>query len=239
MTQRAARTVDWSDPASWSVIVTGGSAGLGAAMCRVLAKAGASVVSLDRRPSSDVDTIEADLADSSAAAAATVDAVQRLGVADAVVCCAGTDVPGPFGAIERATWDRIVGVNLLGTAAVIRAALPSLEAGGGRVVTVASTLGHRVVSDATAYCASKFGVVGFTRALAAEYRGRVGVTLLTPGGMRTSFFDDRDDKYKPPADAVLADPEEVAQTILWTLSRPAGLEVKELAVMAPNEGSWP
>ena len=60
---------------------------------------------------------------------------------------------------------------------------PHLERASGRVVTVASTLGFRVFPDATAYCASKFGVVGFTRALAAELAGRVGVTMLVPGGM--------------------------------------------------------
>jgi NAD(P)-dependent dehydrogenase (short-subunit alcohol dehydrogenase family) len=229
----------WSDPSSWSVVVTGGSSGLGAAVCRCLAEVGAGVVSLDRRPSEAVDTIVTDLADSGAAETSTRQAIDRLGGVDAVVCCAGTDVPGPFGATDRETWDRIVAVNLFGTAAVVRAAMPELERGGGRVVTVASTLGHRAVGDATAYCASKFGVVGFSRALAAEYKGRVGVTLLTPGGMHTAFFDERDDRYKPPPDAVLADPVEVARSVVWALGRPDGVEVKELAVMAPGEGSWP
>jgi len=95
------------------------------------------------------------------------------------------------------------------------------------------------VGDATAYCASKFGVVGFTRALTAECQGRVGVTLLTPGGMHTAFFDDREERYRPPADAVLADPGEVAAAVVWCLGRPEGIEVRELAIMAPVEGSWP
>jgi NADP-dependent 3-hydroxy acid dehydrogenase YdfG len=229
----------WADPTTWSVIVSGGSSGLGAAVCRHLTKVGASAVSLDRRPGDDVPTIEVDLADTGAATAATRAAIDRLGGVDAVVCCAGADVPGALGDVDAQVWDRIVGVNLLGTASVVRAALPSLEERRGRVVTVASTLGHRAVADATAYCASKFGVVGFTRALTAECRGRVGVTMLTPGGMQTGFFDDRDDRYKPPADAVLADPDEVAQSIIWCLGRPEGIEVRELAVMAPVEGSWP
>ena len=67
-------------------------------------------------------------------------------------------------------WEQVVLVNLLGTAAVVRAALPYLKRQRGPVVTVASTLGIKAVGDATAYCASKFGVVGFTRALAAETR---------------------------------------------------------------------
>lgn len=231
------RTSERSTPSR--VIVTGGSSGLGAAICRRLAEAGSTVVSIDRRPSEHVGTVEADLGDSAAAEHATRTAIDRLGGVDAVVCCAGTDVPAPFTEVDRATWDRIVTVNLLSTAAVVRAAMPLLEEGGGRVVTVASTLGHRAVGDATAYCASKFGVVGFTRALAAEFKGRVGVTLLTPGGMHTAFFDERDEKYRPPADASLADPVDVADTVVWALSRPDGVEVKELAVMSPAEGSWP
>jgi NAD(P)-dependent dehydrogenase (short-subunit alcohol dehydrogenase family) len=229
----------WTEPESWRTIVTGGSSGLGAAVCRRLAGLGGAVVSIDRRPAHDVHTIEADLARSAAAAGAVREAVERLGGLDAVVCCAGIDVPGPLAEVPAERWDQVVAVNLIGTAAVVRAALPHLADGSGRIVTVASTLAHKAVGDATAYCASKFGVVGFTRALAAEYRGRLGVTLLTPGGMHTGFFDDRDERYKPPADAVLADPAQIAEAVVWALSRPDGLDVKELAVMASGEASWP
>jgi NAD(P)-dependent dehydrogenase (short-subunit alcohol dehydrogenase family) len=130
-------------------------------------------------------------------------------------------------------------VNLLGTVAVVRAALPSLIERRGRIVTVASTLAHRGVADATAYCASKFGVVGFTRALTAEMKGRVGVTLLTPGGMNTGFFDGRDEKYRPGPDARLCDPRDVAETVVFALSRPPECEIKELVVAGPTEDSWP
>jgi short-subunit dehydrogenase len=130
-------------------------------------------------------------------------------------------------------------VNLLGTAAVVRAALPYLTQSHGRVVTVASTLGLRALSDASAYCASKFGVVGFTRALAVETAGEVGVTLLIPGGMRTAFFDDRTEQYKPGPDAELNRPEDVAQAVVFALSQPAGCEVRELVVTPSREPSWP
>jgi short-subunit dehydrogenase len=132
-----------------------------------------------------------------------------------------------------------VAVNLLGTAAVVRAALPWLRAVHGRVVTVASTLGHRAVSDATAYCASKFGVVGFTRALTAELKGEVGVTMLTPGGMQTAFFDEREERYKPPPDLELCDPAQVADAVVFALPRPPGCEVRELVFTPSNESSWP
>src|SRR5439155_17566520 len=137
--------------------------------------------------------------------------------------------------IAGGDWERVVAVNLLGTAAVVRAAVPYLKRTHGHVVTVASTLGVKAVGDATAYCAAKFGVVGFTRALAAELAGEVGVTLLIPGGMRTAFFDARDEKYKPPPDAPLNDPAHVAATVVFALSQPAGCAVRELVVCSTVE----
>lgn len=74
-------------------------------------------------------------------------------------------MPGPLASVPTESWNRVIAVKLIGTAAVVRAASPELERSRGRVVIVASTLAHCAVSDATAYCASKFGVVGFTRAL--------------------------------------------------------------------------
>jgi NAD(P)-dependent dehydrogenase (short-subunit alcohol dehydrogenase family) len=169
-----------------------------------------------------------------------VDAVAREhGAIAGVVTAAGIDACGRLADVDADAWERVVAVNLLGTAAVVRAALPHLERSQGRVVTVASTLGLKAVSDATAYCASKFGVVGFTRALAAETAGRVGVTLLIPGGMRTRFFDGRPEQYKPGADARLADPSEIAQAVVFALSRPAGVELRELVMAVDTEPSWP
>jgi NAD(P)-dependent dehydrogenase (short-subunit alcohol dehydrogenase family) len=170
-------------------------------------------------------------------------AVRRAGEAhgglDAVVTAAGTDACGDLEDVDADAWDRVVAVNLLGTAAVVRAALPYLERTRGRVVTVASTLGVRALPAATAYCASKFGVVGFTRALAAELGDRVGVTLLIPGGMRTRFFDGRPDEFKPAADQHLNRPEDVARSVLFALRQPAGCELRELLVAPATEPSWP
>jgi NAD(P)-dependent dehydrogenase (short-subunit alcohol dehydrogenase family) len=180
-----------------------------------------------------------DLADSKDAEEAVRRVAEQHGRLDAVVTCAGIDVPGALADVPTETWERIVAVNLLGTAAVVRAALPWLERSRGKVVTVTSTLGHRAVGDGTAYCASKFGVVGFTRALMAELSGRVGVTLLTPGGMSTHFFDGRDEQYKPGPDAELCDPAHVAAGVLFALSQPPGAEVRELVLAGPTEPSWP
>jgi NAD(P)-dependent dehydrogenase (short-subunit alcohol dehydrogenase family) len=223
------------------VLVTGGASGLGAAVVEAIATRRGTPIVLDRqRPGGDVDFEQTDLADTRAAERAVARAVERHGGLDAVVTAAGTDSCGKLGDVPGEDWDRVVAVNLLGTAAVVRAALPALErAENGRVVTVASTLGLRVLSDATAYCASKFGVVGFSRALALEMAGRVGVTLLVPGGMRTHFFDGRDPAYQPPPDAQLAPPEEVAAAVLFALERPRGIELRELVMCPSEETSWP
>ena len=223
-----------------AVLVTGGASGLGAAVALAVRAAGGRPSVLDLvAPPFDVDHQLVDLADRAAAAAAVDTAAERLGRLDAVVTAAGVDACGPLDGVPADAWERVVTVNLLGTAAVVRAALPSLEASGGTVVTVASTLGHNAVGDATAYCASKFGVVGFTRALAAETAGRVGVTLLVPGGMHTAFFDGRPEQYKPGADAKLNRPEDVAQAVLFALCQPPGCEARELLVAPSTESSWP
>jgi NAD(P)-dependent dehydrogenase (short-subunit alcohol dehydrogenase family) len=223
-----------------TVLVTGGASGLGAATVEAVTIAGGRAVVLDRvQPPDGIEFEIADLADREATEAAVREVSRRTGGINAVVTCAGIDSCGRLEDVPADQWDRVVLVNLVGTAAVIRAAMPDLTSRHGRVVTIASTLGLRAVSDATAYCASKFGVVGFTRALAAETAGRVGVTMLVPGGMHTPFFDDRDEKYKPPADAKLNRPQDVAATIVFALQQPDGCEVRELLVAPSMEGSWP
>lgn len=222
------------------IIVTGGASGLGAAVARGVADAGGTPVVLDRaEPPFAAEHEVVDLADGRSAEAVVRAVAERHRRLDAVVAAAGTDSCGRLEDVPAEDWERVVAVNLVGTAAVVRAAIPFLEEREGRIVTVASTLGLRGMSDATAYCASKFGVVGFTRALAAETAGRIGVTLLVPGGMQTPFFDGRPEQYKPPADAKLNRPEDVAAAVLFALGQPAGCEVRELLVAPSTESSWP
>lgn len=225
-----------------TVLVTGGASGLGAAIASAVAGSGGRPVVLDRQsPVGEAvgDHILVDLADTAAAQRAVADVVADLGGLDAVVTAAGIDRCGPLDGVDVDSWEYVVRVNLLGTAAVVRSALPHLRRSRGKVVTVASTLGVRALPDATAYCASKFGVVGFTRALAAETAGEVGVTLLVPGGMQTAFFDDRPEQYRPGPDAKLNPPQEVADAVLFALSRPPGSEIREMVVCASTESSWP
>lgn len=223
-----------------TVLVTGGASGLGRAVARGVDEAGGRPLVVDLDPSPDGYAHRTvDLADSRGAELATAELIDEADGLDGVVTAAAVDSPSDFADIDGETWDRIVAVNLLGTAAVVRAALPALKESRGTVVTVASTLGLKALPAATAYSASKHGVVGFTRALALELGGHVGVTMLVPGGMDTAFFDGRPDEFKPAADQLLNDPEHVAATVLFALSQPERCEVREMVVTPSVEPSWP
>ncbi len=222
------------------VYVTGGASGLGAAVVEAVAAAGGKPAVLDRvAPESGVPHAITDVADTAAVAASVDELVRTVGPPDAVVTAAGTDSCGPLATVPAEDWERVIRVNLIGTAAVVRACLPHVERSHGTVVTIGSTLGLRAAGDATAYCASKFGIVGFSRALATELSGKVGVTMVIPGGMRTHFFDGRDEQYKPPADAKLSDPADVARAVVMVLQQPVGFELREVVAAPSTEPSWP
>jgi NAD(P)-dependent dehydrogenase (short-subunit alcohol dehydrogenase family) len=230
------------------VLITGGASGLGAAVARRVADDGGTPLVIDRHPpknedgthNTDIMHMQADLSDRQCGERAVHSLAREAGGLDAVVTAAGIDSCGTLADVPAEEWERVVQVNLLGTAAVVRASLPYLEhAPNGRIVTCASTLGLKALSDATAYCASKFGVVGFSRALAAELAGRIGVTMLVPGGMDTAFFDGRTERYRPGPDAMLNKPSDVAAAVIFALSQPPGCEVRELVVCPSEEPSWP
>ncbi|WP_193045996.1 SDR family oxidoreductase [Mycolicibacterium baixiangningiae] len=228
-----------------NILVTGGASGLGAATVRAVLQHGGTPLVIDVNPlpadfGQTIAFVQCDLADTGAVDSAVRELAESVdGRLHGVFTAAGIDACGKLDDVSVKDWERVIDVNLLGTVAVVRSALPYLKATHGRIVTCASTLGIKAVSDATAYCASKFGVVGFSRALAAELAGQVGVTTLIPGGMHTAFFDNRDEQYKPPPDAKLNQPENVAETIIFALTQPAGCEVRELVVCASTESSWP
>ncbi len=223
-----------------TVIVTGAASGLGAAVAEAVLEAGGTPVCLDlREPLLPIEHKIVDISDTPAVEHAVAQVAAEHADLFGVVTAAGTDACGMLADVPANSWERVIKVNLFGTAAVVRAALPHLSDRNGKVVTVASTLGLRALSDATAYCASKFGVVGFTRALAAELAGRVGVTLLIPGGMHTAFFDERIEKYKPPADLKLNRPQDVAAAVIFALRQPPGCEVREMVIAPSLESCWP
>jgi NAD(P)-dependent dehydrogenase (short-subunit alcohol dehydrogenase family) len=233
------------------VLVTGAGSGLGAATCRVLAAAGARIVAADVRDglcegvvtSIRDDGGEAvagplDVRDPAAARQAVAIAVDRFGRLDVLVNNAGTDVTKPFEEMTPEEFDRVVDVNLKGPAIMTRAALPALRrSGGGQVVNVASTAAKRAWPNASAYHASKWGLVGFSHALHAELRSAgIKVTAVVAGGMRTPFILERFPEVDP---GLLQDPANVAATIRFVLEMPAESVIPEVMVLPMRETSWP
>ena len=170
------------------VIITGAASGIGEATSKALRERGAQVVGLDLKGEDDL--IVCDVTDQSSVDTAIAAAVERLGGGlDAIVNCAGIGLPQS--AAERPGPDalRVLDVNLLGTWRVTAAALPALRASHGRVVNISSGLAHLAVPFATAYGASKRGVVGFSEQLRAEVGDEVTVTTVYPGYIRTPIHE--------------------------------------------------
>lgn len=232
-------------------LVTGGGRGLGEAICRSLAGAGAIVVAGDVRDDLAAQTVGAirenggraeavrlDVTDEAGAAAATERIVDRFGRLDVLVNNAGVDLTVAVAELSVADWDRILAVNLRGPFLMSKLVLPAMERqGGGHIVNIVSTAAKRAWANASAYHASKWGLLGLSHALHVEARPRrIKVTAVVAGGMRTPFLLDRFPDLDP---AVLQDPANVAETVRFVLSQPEETVIPEVMVLPMRETSWP
>ena len=177
------------------VLVTGAASGIGLAAARRLVADGATVVGADLEAGPDdgfSSFHRVDVTDE-AAVAGTVDAIVAAhGRLDGLVHAAGVAGGGPVHMLERAEWDRVIGVNLTGTFLACKHALrPMVEQRSGSIVTIASIEGLEGTEGGSAYCASKGGVVLLTKNLAIDY-GRTGIraNCVCPGFVQdTGLFD--------------------------------------------------
>jgi 3-hydroxybutyrate dehydrogenase len=166
-------------------LVTGGARGIGRAAAELLARHGARVSIVSRSAGTS-----ADVTDEAQVRKAFEKCRAANGPIAILVNNAGIAESAPVTRTDRALWDRIIGINLTGTFLCTREALPDmLAAGWGRIVNVASIAGLEGAPYISAYCASKHGVVGFTKAIAAEY-GAKGITAnaVCPGYTETEMF---------------------------------------------------
>ena len=232
-------------------LVTGGGSGLGRATCEVLAEAGMDVLVADVSESGRLETtsrireaggsavpLHLDVSDEASTVAAVAAALERWGRVDVLINNAGVDRTAPFEELSLDDWDRILAVNLRGPVAMTRAVLPAMRAAGsGHIVNITSTAAKRAWENASAYHATKWGLLGLSHALHTEGRREgIKVTAVVCGGMRTPFLLDRFPDLDP---GVLQDPRTVAETIRFVLSLPDESVIPEICVLPMRETSWP
>lgn len=181
------------EPDAPVALVTGAARGLGAAIAAALRREGRRVAGLDLQPSDGVDlAVEVDVTDAAAVATAVARVERELGPVDELVTAAGIYEMAPIEEIDGARWQRMLGVNLAGTATVCAAVLPGMVARGrGGVVTISSDLGVGGSEGDAHYAASKGAIAGLTRALATEIAGSgVRVNSVAPGAADTPMLEE-------------------------------------------------
>jgi NADP-dependent 3-hydroxy acid dehydrogenase YdfG len=225
-------------------LVTGASGGIGAAVARGLHAAGASLGLLSR----SVDDLGleralglvCDVRDRTAVGVAADEVVERFGRLDVVVANAGVGAYGSFVDLDPERLEAMIDVNLKGTIYTAAATVPHLIAAGeGDFVSLASVAGLRAFPGEAVYNASKFGQVGFTRALDHELRERgVRATCICPGGVNTGFAigTGREEGDPELEDMLTAD--EVADVVLFTLTRPRRMRILTTSFRPMSEASW-
>jgi 3-oxoacyl-[acyl-carrier protein] reductase len=224
--------------------ITGASRGIGAAVARALSAAGVSVglasrsgddIGLDRSIGLACDVRDPEEVDASVAAT-----VERFGRLDIVVANAGVGAYGPFLELSPEFLEEMIDVNLKGTLYAIRAALPHLlESDAADVVTLASEAGRRGLPYEAVYCASKFGQVGFTRALDHELREHgVRCTNVCPGGVATDFALEPGRGRTRDVLGGMMTAEDVAEVVLFVLTRPRNHRILETAFRPIAEPGW-
>jgi NADP-dependent 3-hydroxy acid dehydrogenase YdfG len=231
-----------------TAIVTGASSGIGAATTRALRAAGVTVAGGARR----VDEVEADVAlpldvtEPESCGAFVEEAVSRLGGLDIVVNNAGLALGrDPFDESSEEDEEVVLETNVHGLIRITRLCLPHLR-DGGHIVNMGSVAGIAAYPNGSLYVTSKFAVHGFTKALREDLLGRpIRLTNVAPGLVETDFSKVRFRGDEEKARGVYADvalggpmhPEDVADCILFALSRPAHVNVDEIVVTALAQSS--
>jgi NAD(P)-dependent dehydrogenase (short-subunit alcohol dehydrogenase family) len=211
-------------------VVTGAGRGLGEAICKSLVEARATVAATDVReelvrkvaaslPGGKGHPFLLDVCDEREARNVVHEIVAKLGRIDVLVNNAGVDRTVSIEALSFEEWDRILSVNLRGPFVMSKHVLPLMrKQGNGHIVNIVSTAAKRAWGNASAYHASKWGLLGFSHALHVEAREhKVKVTAVVAGGMRTPFLLERFPDLDP---GILQDPKNVADTVRFVLSNP-------------------
>lgn len=225
-------------------LVTGASRGIGASVARALDAAGVRL-GLASRSGDDLGIAgavarPADVRDPAALVAIANETSERFGRLDILIVNAGVGAYGPILDLPDDQLEEMIDVNVKGAIYAVRAALPHLmNSDVGELVTIASEAGRRGLPNEAVYCASKFAQVGLTRALDHELRDHgIRCTNVCPGGVATDFAMGRGRTPDMPALAGMMRPEDVAETVMFVLTRPRNHRILEVALRPVTEQSW-
>jgi len=225
-------------------LVTGASRGIGAAVAHSLAAEGVRLA-LASRSGDDLGLDGAvarpcDVRRPDDLEALVAETVERFGGIDILVANAGVGAYGPFLDLPGDQLEEMIDVNVKGTLYAVRATLPHLlKSGAADIVTLASEAGRRGLPLEAVYCSSKFAQVGFTRALDHELREQgVRCSNVCPGGVATDFAMDRGRTPDMPALAGMMTPENVAEVVLFVITRPRNHRILETAFRPVAEPAW-
>jgi 3-oxoacyl-[acyl-carrier protein] reductase len=223
--------------------VTGASRGVGAAVARAFHAAGARLALASRR-GDDLGLrgalgVECDVREPASVESAVAAAVERFGRLDVVVANAGVGAYGPFLELDPEDVEAMIDVNLKGVIHTARFTLPHLIESRGDFVSLASVAGLRAFPGESVYNASKFGQIGFARSLDHELRELgVRVTSIAPGGIATDFAMGSGRTPDMPELEGMMSAEEVADVVLFAVTRPPGLRLMTVALRPMSEASW-
>ena len=228
-----------------TAIVTGASSGIGAATARALSDAGARVAGGARRVE-QLETaiaLELDVTDPTSCERFVDDAMRELGGLDILVNNAGLGLGrDPFDASTEKDEETVLETNVHGLLRMTRLCLPHIR-DGGHIDNMGSIAGRQAYENAAVYVTSKFAVRGFTYALREDLLGRpIHVTTVDPGLVESNFSRVRFRGDEEKATSVYADveplrPEDIAECIIFVLTRPSHVNIDELVIMALNQSS--
>ncbi len=224
--------------------ITGASRGIGAAIARALSGEGVKL-GLASRSGADLDLPDAlgvacDVRKREQVEQAVYATVERFGQLDICIANAGVGSYHSLTELPVEHLEEMIDVNLKGTIYAFRAAIPHLIASGeGDLVAIASEAGRRGLPGEAVYCASKFGQVGLTRALDHELREKnVRCTNVCPGGVATDFALAEGYGRDPAVLSGMMSPQDVAEIVLFILTRPRSHRILETAIRPMSESSW-
>lgn len=224
--------------------VTGASSGIGAAIAAALAGQGVKLGLASRHKNDlglpNVLASACDVRDRAQVEAAMAATIERFGRLDIVVANAGVGSYRPVVETSLEEIDEMIDINVKGLIYTAQAAIPHLREKGGDFVTVASEAGRRGLPDEAVYVASKFAQVGFTRSLDHELRGLgIRCSNICPGGVATNFGMGRGLRTPDMAElANMMQAEDVAEVVLFTLTRPPTFRILETAFRSMHEQNW-